>query len=91
MGPFWRFGLTVPKKVGSAVWRNRVKRVLRECFRLKQQHLQPGLDMVVVPRRGLKPAEFTLAQAVEELLPLFDHIVEQRLGAKKAHKAEADG
>ena len=71
--------------------RNRVKRVLRECFRLKQQCLQPGLDMVVVPRRGLKPAEFTLAQAVEELLPLFDRMAEKRPGAKKVHKTDAGG
>ncbi|WP_372870783.1 ribonuclease P protein component [Shewanella sp.] len=48
-----RVGLTVPKKqVKRAHDRNRVKRVIRERFRL-QQHELPSLDIVVLVRKGV--------------------------------------
>lgn len=45
-----RVGLSVSKKHGSAVKRNRIKRLLREAFRLGQHDLPAGLDLVLVPR-----------------------------------------
>lgn len=45
-----RLGLAVPKAVGSAPRRNRIKRMLRESFRLAQHDLPAGLDMVIVVR-----------------------------------------
>lgn len=51
--------------------RNRVKRVLRECFRLHQALLPPALDLVIVPKRQLKPEQLTLAAASRELIPLM--------------------
>ncbi len=44
-----RFGLSVSRKHGNAVCRNRRKRLLREAFRLSQQELPPGLDLVLIP------------------------------------------
>lgn len=41
-----RFGLSVGKRVGNAVERNRVKRLIREGFRLEQHAIPPGLDVV---------------------------------------------
>lgn len=47
-----RVGITVTKKVASAVGRNRVKRVVREVFR-KNRHLFPeGCDVVVIAKSG---------------------------------------
>lgn len=46
-----RLGLTVSKKVGNAVVRNRVKRRIREYFR-KNKRLIPQIDLVVVAKRG---------------------------------------
>ena len=45
-----RLGLTVSTKVGCAVVRNRVRRRLREIYRLNEEALAPGCDVVVVAR-----------------------------------------
>ena len=53
-----RLGLAVPKSVGSAVVRNRVKRRLRETWREVAAQAKPGHDYVLVARPGLaEPAE----------------------------------
>ena len=45
-----RLGITVSRKVGNAVVRNRVKRRIREWFRAGRAPLGPGLDLVVIGR-----------------------------------------
>jgi len=49
-----RLGVTVSRKIGGAVERNRVKRMLREIFRYNRTALQPSLDLVVVARSGIE-------------------------------------
>src|SRR4051812_12069763 len=48
--PHLRLGLSVPKAAGSAPRRNRIKRLLREAFRLHQHDLPQGYDMILVIR-----------------------------------------
>jgi ribonuclease P protein component len=45
-----RLGLSVSRAFGIAVRRNRIKRLLREAFRLDEQHRAVGLDLIVVVR-----------------------------------------
>lgn len=45
-----RFGVSVSKRVGNAVRRNRVKRLLREAYRLQQYELPQGFDWLMVVR-----------------------------------------
>ena len=66
-----RLGLTVSRRVGRAVLRNRVKRRLREAFRLIQHEIPSGYDVVIVvrPHEPLHRNEYAdrLMTAIEAL------------------------
>jgi ribonuclease P protein component len=56
-----RLGISVGRKVGNAVCRNRIKRWIREYFRIRRQGLKAGVDLSVVVKAGagqLTHAEF---------------------------------
>src|SRR5581483_11949492 len=55
-----RLGVSISRRVGIAVRRNRIKRLLREAFRLRQSELPRGYDLVIVvrPHEPLALAEY---------------------------------
>lgn len=53
-----RVGITAGKKLGHAVVRNRVRRRLREVYRLNEDRFTPGWDIVVVARSRCIDADF---------------------------------
>jgi ribonuclease P protein component len=64
-----RIGLTVTKKTGNAVKRNKIKRLMREFFR-RNKNLFPGKhDVVIMARRNIP--SLTYRQACDELTELF--------------------
>ena len=67
-----RLGVTVTRKVGGAVERNRIKRVFRDIFRRHQATLSPGLDLVVNARPGTD--RVPTADLELEFLARFDEI-----------------
>ena len=53
-----RLGVTVSKKLGKAVVRNKIRRRLREIYRTNEDKLLPGFDLVIVARRGSTEAAY---------------------------------
>jgi ribonuclease P protein component len=50
-----RIGLTITKKHGNSVFRNRIKRLLREAFRLSLPLIYDlPFDVVIIPKKGVK-------------------------------------
>ena len=52
-----RLGITVSKRVGKAVTRNRIKRIIREYFRLNRQFLPGRLDINIIARQSTAKLE----------------------------------
>ena len=63
-----RLGITVSKKIGGAVQRNRVRRRLKEIYRLSEHTLNSGYDIVVVARLKSRFAEYRELEASVLLL-----------------------
>ena len=63
-----RLGISVSKKVGNSVVRHRVKRLIKESYRLQENIFNSGLDIVVIARNNA--ADFTYQEAESALLHL---------------------
>ncbi|MBQ6372637.1 MAG: ribonuclease P protein component [Oscillospiraceae bacterium] len=55
-----RLGITVSAKIGNAVCRNRIRRRLREIYRLNSSLLKPGFDIIIVARTKSINAEYRM-------------------------------
>jgi ribonuclease P protein component len=66
--PYLRLGLSVSRKVGPAVRRNRLRRLYREAFRLTRHLMPTGLDLVLIPRRPDDPPLEELKKSLPRLV-----------------------
>lgn len=69
--PYSRLGIVTSRKLGTPVVRNRIRRLLRECYRLNKTLLGPGLDLILMPGKGIPP---TLKKVEEDFKKLVDSI-----------------
>ena len=69
-----RYGISVSKKVGNSVVRSRVTRLLRESYRLSEENIVQGYDIVVIARGSAKEASYKEIESA-----LFHLLKKQRL------------
>lgn len=67
--PYSRLGMSVSRKVGGAVVRNRLRRLYREAFRLTKAELPTGLDLILIPRGSGIPTLEDLKASLVKLVP----------------------
>ncbi len=66
-----RLGISVSKKVGNSVVRHRIKRLVKESYRLHEQMFNSGLDIAVIARQGSDACDYaSIESALLHLMKL---------------------
>lgn len=63
-----RLGLSVSRKFGGAVQRNRLRRLYREAFRLTRTEMPVGIDLILIPRTAKPPTLEALRASLPRLV-----------------------
>lgn len=69
-----RLGITVGKRIGNSVKRNRIKRLLREFFRLHKDSLPAGADIVITVRKDVS------ARSLQEITRELESLSQKTIG-----------
>ena len=75
-----RLGISINGKIKGAVKRNRIKRIIRESFRLDREEYPPDADIVITVRPGFAlDSPFAVRQAISRLLLFGDKVTSLKL------------
>jgi ribonuclease P protein component len=80
--PHLRLGLSVSRKMGPAVHRNRLRRLYREAFRLTRHTMPTGLDLVLIPRQPEAPPLTELQAGLPRLVSQLARRLAQEAGKR---------
>ena len=69
-----RIGISVSKKVGKSVVRHHLARLIRESYRLSEEHFQCGYDIVIIARTGAKEKNYHEVESALIHLGKLHHI-----------------
>jgi ribonuclease P protein component len=86
--PSTRIGLSVSRKHGNSVIRHRIKRLLREAYRLEQHGLPEGLDLVLIPRLGAVSSVDDYRRSLSKLVPRLARRLAERKSEVESQKSE---
>jgi len=65
-------GIAVQKKIGKAVIRNRIKRLIRENYRLIEKQIKEGYDIVILWKKSVSVENANFKNIMEDMLKLFE-------------------
>ena len=78
-----RIGISVSKKVGNSVVRHRIKRLVKESYRLHETEFEGGSDIVVVARRSADGASYQMIEKALLSLMRAHKLIIEKYGALK--------
>lgn len=81
-----RLGLSISRRVGNAVQRNRWKRALRESFRTQQSKLPTGWDWVIRPKKGAEPDSEQIRASLKRLVHRIARKQESSKTTRPSHR-----
>lgn len=80
-----RLGISVSKKVGNSVVRHRITRLIRESYRLSEEKLLNGFDIVVVARISAKGKSYS------EIDSAFKHLIKlHKIGKTSSNRTDIE-
>ncbi len=71
-----RVGISVSKKVGNSVVKHRVTRLIRESYRLQEEHFQCGFDIVFIARVGVESRSYHEVESALLHIGKLHHIID---------------
>lgn len=71
--PSRKAGILVPRKTGIAARRNRIKRLIREAYRLNKHLLPDNIHLIITPRYDVSRLKYK--DIAEDLLEIYNHLL----------------